>query len=289
LLRLTASVTKPPISMSNIHLTEPGGQPVAYPEEQAQALWSQGRLTSQTLYWREGMSEWRPVAELFGGPPPLFSSPPPLPRVSRWAKNPATLTRLLRIMLWVYLGMVILSALMSVASLATGRAAQVEIEELGLMEIVEVLVALAYLGVYVTTVVVFAMWIHRANRNARALGATHLHFTPGWAVGWYFIPIFHLWKPMQAMREIWHASRNPHAAPSDETPGIIGGWWGLWLLTNLLGQLSLRYTLSADTSRAMVVSEIISLISDCVDVGLCLVAGKLVTQIYHMQKAHAEA
>ena len=30
------------------------------------------------------------------------------------------------------------------------------------------------------------VWIHRANHNARQLGAADMRFTPGWAVGWYF-------------------------------------------------------------------------------------------------------
>jgi hypothetical protein len=218
----------------------------------------------------------------------LYSSPPPQVRRERWAKNPRTLTLLLRILLWVLLGVAIVSALISVSSLVTGRAAQVEIEELSLMDIVELLVALMYLGVYLATVVVFGMWIHRANRNARALGARHLEFTPGWAVGWYFVPILNLWKPMQAMREIWHASQNPHAGPDESTPAMISGWWGLWLITNFLGQLSFRYGLKAKTPQAMVTAEVIGLISDFVDVGLCIVAAKLVVSIYHMQRVHAE-
>ena len=49
---------------------------------------------------------------------------------------------------------------------------------------------------------------HRANYNARQLGAADMRFTPGWAVGWHFIPIAWFWKPYQAMTEIWRASVN---------------------------------------------------------------------------------
>jgi hypothetical protein len=275
--------------MSSIHFTEPGGQPAAYLEDQARTLWAQGNFTPQTLYWREGMAEWRPATEFFGGPPPLYSSPPPMTRGPRWAKDPTTLTRVLRIMLWVFLGMVTVSASISAVSLITGRVVQTEGEELTLMDMIELLMALGYLVVYLTTFVVFCMWIHRAHRNARALGATHLEFTPGWAVGWYFVPIFNLWKTMQAMREIWHASRSPQSGSSDETPTIIGVWWGLWLLTNFLAQVSIRYSLRAETPQGLVVSEIISLVSDVVDVALCLVAARLVAGIYEMQKLRAEA
>lgn len=35
-----------------------------YTETQLKAMWLNGLLTASTLYWCEGMAEWRPVAEL---------------------------------------------------------------------------------------------------------------------------------------------------------------------------------------------------------------------------------
>ena len=60
-----------------------------------------------------------------------------------------------------------------------------------------------------STGILVLTWIHRANHNARQLGADDMRFTPGWAVGWYFVPIAWFWKPYQAMKEIWLASANP--------------------------------------------------------------------------------
>lgn len=65
-------------------------------------------------------------------------------------------------------------------------------------------------GVAITTIILFAMWIYRANFNARSLGAQKMKFTPGWSVGYYFIPFLNLWRPYQAMKEIWKASKTPH-------------------------------------------------------------------------------
>jgi hypothetical protein len=156
------------------------------------------------------------------------------------------------------------------------------------MDVVDLLTALLGLVVYITTAVVFCLWTHRANRNARALGATQMKFTPGWAVGWYFIPIANLWKPRQVMREIWHASENPSAGPNDTTPTLVSNWWTLWLVTNLLGQVAFRYGLSATTPKDAMASEVFSLVSDFVQIGLCIVAVKMIKTIYEMQKSHAE-
>jgi hypothetical protein len=74
------------------------------------------------------------------------------------------------------------------------------------------MIGLAQFGTRITLIVLICIW-PRANRNARALGATGMRFTPGWCVGWYFVPIMNLFRPYQAMKEIWMAS-----VPSDATP-----------------------------------------------------------------------
>ena len=267
--------------MNTIHLAEPGQQPVAYPEDQARALWAQGRVNSQALYWREGMPAWRPALEFFGG----AGAPP---QMSRWAKNPATLTKTLCLLLWISLAMAVISTGHSGISIMTNQPPRAETDPISLRDIIELLLGLLNLVIFITTVVFFCMWTHRANRNARALGATHLQFTPGWAVGWFFIPIANLWKPRQVMREIWHASHNPQAGPDETTPTVVSNWWTLWLLTNILGQLAFRYGLQADTARGLMTSEVFRLVSSFVEIWLCFVAVKLITTIYEMQRSHAE-
>ncbi len=85
------------------------------------------------------------------------------------------------------------------------------------------------------TAVVFLMWIYRAHRKLPALGARELRFTPGWAVGWWFIPIFNASRPHQIVREIWRASDPAvtdalgwRQAPSSP---LIGWWWALFLVS----------------------------------------------------------
>ena len=96
----------------------------------------------------------------------------------------------------------------------------------------EYLVALATLFLYLATAVVFGIWIVRANKNARALGAKNLSASPGWALGYFFVPILNLWKPFKAMNELWHASHDPRNGKMafKEKSQIVLGWWGVWLL-----------------------------------------------------------
>jgi hypothetical protein len=85
-------------------------------------------------------------------------------------------------------------------------------------ELLYVGVSLLQLLIFIATAVAFLMWLHRAYRNLPALGATRLDTTPGWAVGYFFIPFANLVKPFQAVREIWHES-----APGGEAREGFGG------------------------------------------------------------------
>ena len=98
--------------------------------------------------------------------------------------------------------------------------------------------------VYIPTAVAFLMWMHRASRNLRALGAHGQRFSPGWAVGWWFVPIMFFFLPYQAMAEIWRGS-DPNQVEEDDlgwfdwrdrsVSSLLGWWWGLWIVSDLLG------------------------------------------------------
>src|SRR5262249_21379522 len=93
----------------------------------------------------------------------------------------------------------------------------------------------AGLGLVVSTIIAivfYCIWIHRAAKNLRALGRRGLAFTPGWCVGWFFVPFGNLVKPYQAVSEIWKAS-----APDADADGwrarsgssLVGLWWAMWI------------------------------------------------------------
>ena len=87
------------------------------------------------------------------------------------------------------------------------------------------------IGIRLVTAICFGMWIVRANRNVRALGAEGLPFTPGSAVGSFFIPILNLFHPYQAMRDLLKASRSPANWKVQPGSPLVPLWWALWLIT----------------------------------------------------------
>ncbi|MEL7190012.1 MAG: DUF4328 domain-containing protein [Pseudomonadota bacterium] len=115
--------------------------------------------------------------------------------------------------------------------------------ELGPIELIYSIVLLGNTASFLLSVVAISMWIHRAHSTLREAGRHDLQYTPGWAVGWYFIPFANLFKPFGAMRELWSES---HVAPDSygsESPGNLGIWWGAWIIGNILANISFRLTM----------------------------------------------
>jgi len=161
--------------------------------------------------------------------------------------------------------------------------------ELTPLDIIQMVVGGLQFVVYIATAIWFLRWVHRANRAVRHLGAAGLRYTPGWAVGWYFLPIVNLWKPYQAMREIWRASRNAPAWANQPSSPLLGWWWFLWVVSSSLGQASFRIALSADTAQELIFASGVTLASDVVDIPLCALAYLLIRRIDAMQNRQFEA
>ena len=148
--------------------------------------------------------------------------------------------------------------------------------------IVRVVAVLQFVAILVSGVLSLR-WIHRANWNARALGANGLEFTPGWSVGWYFIPLLNLWKPYQAMKQIWQASADPADWQLKTTPALLGWWWASWVAYSLLGNASFRAQMRGEDIDALITTNVITLLSDIAAIPLSILFLLLIQRIQDMQ------
>jgi hypothetical protein len=149
------------------------------------------------------------------------------------------------------------------------------------------LLGLGTLGVYVTLVVLFCIWIYRANCNARALGAQRMNFSPGWCVGWFFVPVMWLFKPYQAVREI-HRASDPEAGPLDwesrPTGSVVPLWWTVWLIAGFVGYAAARMSINAENAEAMITASWVMVGADVIDIPLALLAAAVVRGIHERQQ-----
>jgi hypothetical protein len=150
------------------------------------------------------------------------------------------------------------------------------------------IIGLIQLVLFIMVGVFILMWIYRANNNARALGTTEMEYTPGWSVGWYFIPIANLVKPYSAMKEIWKASSNPKDWNNQPVSPLLGWWWFFWIVSNALGRASYKLSSKAEEINDFIISNIVTQVSDAVDIPLCLIVVAIVKRVYEMQNSHSK-
>ena len=126
---------------------------------------------------------------------------------------------------------------------------------------------------FIAAAIAFLRWIRRASENLAPLGVGGQRFSPGWAVGAWFVPIVWLFRPYQVMAEIWRGSRpeidpeNPDAWTDFPASRLLGFWWAGWLLSSWIGTLVIRSLWSGDSSvddlimagQANIAADLISL------------------------------
>jgi len=154
------------------------------------------------------------------------------------------------------------------------------------------LLGLVTSGVSIATWVLFLVWTNLAAKNVRAFGQQGLEYTPGWCVGWWFIPIASLWKPFSAMREIWKASDPDSVGPnaskswmSSVVPATMPVWWGVYILNGFVAMGVTLANLDFSGSKATVTPGPSSFLSH----GMLGIAGVLLIVVMRQLAQRQEA
>jgi len=202
----------------------------------------------------------------------------------RFSKDPTSLMKFLKTMLWISLGISVLSLVsdfMQMNLLSAGTFSQAAAEA---NDSRQQIIGILYLLAFIITGIAFLKWIHRANSNCHGFGAQGMEFTPGWSIGYYFIPFLNLYKPYRAMKEIWKVSTNPTNWQNEKSSPLLGWWWALWLISGFLGQASFRMSMRADTISSLQASTMVSIVSEIIDIPLYIVAVSLISAIFTKQQ-----
>lgn len=152
------------------------------------------------------------------------------------------------------------------------------------------LISLAKFPVYTFAVVTFLMWLYRCYTNLPPLRSDNMEFSPGWAVGWWFVPFANLVKPFQAVRTLWSES-DPDFDPNHGflshvqagAPGFMALWWGAWLLSNITANIAGRLV-DPDSSTGLEAGAYAYLIAGALTFVAALLAVKVISVITDRQE-----
>jgi len=150
----------------------------------------------------------------------------------------------------------------------------------------------------IAVVVAFLMWFSRAYKNLASLGASGFRFTPGWAVGAWFVPILNLWRPKQIANDIWRAS-DP-SAPAEQAsawregaiPAVLTTWWIFWVISGYFGNVTARLAFAGNDAtdiRDADYADVGSLVLDAVAAALAIVVVSRMTRRLNERAARVES
>lgn len=149
------------------------------------------------------------------------------------------------------------------------------------------IVRIIQIVIFIVSGILILKWIYRANYNARQLGASGMAFTPGWSIGWYFLPIANLWKPYQAMKELWKASSNPQDWNTQSVSSLLPWWWFFWIVTNVFGQVSNQLMLWAKEINGLMYVNVVTMVMVVTGIPLSFIVIAIISRVYEMQMSHA--
>jgi hypothetical protein len=156
--------------------------------------------------------------------------------------------------------------------------------DVGLLDFAVLGAGLAQIVVSLTTIVLFLMWIHRAYRNLKPLRAKGLQYSPGWAVGAWFIPFANLFIPFRITRELWSKSDVETAefgflSSDSAVPSFFGYWWACWVASNIATNFSTRLSFRAETVAQGLGATWLSLIAELLSIPAALFAMRVISAI----------
>ena len=279
--------------MDAIYLRYPDGQMTQRSEEEARRLWKEGLMPNGTIYWQEGMSEWKPVTNWLGEYPVATENEVPgKPETGAFSYHflldPAGLTKFLQRLLWISVAIACIALIDDVVEFVQVQVGQMSPDQVATNDPIQGIVGLLQSGLGIVTGITFLKWIYRAYKNIQGFGAEGLRFSPGWAVGYYFIPILCLIRPVQVMGEIWRASDDPRNWSQRPGSWVVSSWWTLFLLYYAVTQVSLGIAIQAATNDQWTLAAVLAIAGDFFSIPLSITALRLVTEVYRRQKALVE-
>jgi hypothetical protein len=153
------------------------------------------------------------------------------------AKNPCGYRSASRLALWasvlfvVYAATATVAALLNVYQIAlldisrSGRTIPIVLAEA--QDARQYVITALEFGMELMAIFLLLVWLYRVSRNTWSFGIEGLQYTPGWSVGWFFVPIAGLVMPYNVFHELWRANKASDPERWRQAPAspLLGFWW----------------------------------------------------------------
>ena len=202
--------------------------------------------------------------------------------------------RVLLILSFVLLVASLSSNLVQLSIITRARSGQVTTEEASISDSRQQVIGVLQLLMLVATGTVFFVWFYSAHKNLSRMGLVNTAYRSSWAVWGFFVPFVNFVRPAQVMKEVWNESNparflSPEGkleASKNRMPAVVGWWWALFFVSNVLGNVAGRMALKADsTLDELSTLTILMLASDILEAASSVLAVYIVSRILFWQSA----
>ena len=100
------------------------------------------------------------------------------------------------------------------------------------------IVSTFYSVIYFSSIFIIGGWIYLSSKANHLLEIKNLKYSPGWCVGWYFIPFANLVIPYRALKQIYKASFNVENWQKIKIPHAFPAWWTTWIIGHMIAAVS---------------------------------------------------
>jgi hypothetical protein len=131
---------------------------------------------------------------------------------------------------------------------------------------------IAQFAVFVAVAVLFLRLLYKSAQKARGFSTPFTYVSPGWAVGYWFIPLMNLYRPLEVVKALFKACAAESGADAKPKAGeqLLGAWWAVFLLGNIAATILARSDNDFSTTDG-----VISYVEYDFGVNLLLIAGTL--------------
>lgn len=139
-------------------------------------------------------------------------------------------------------------------------------------------ISIVYLIAFIVSGVTFIQWFRRAYFNLGKLTTTEN--SEGWAAGSWFVPIISIYRPYQIMKEM---NDKTLGFLKSKTTDIIKDesqhiklWWGLWVVSNYVGNYVMKTAFKEDSIENLLNSTIANMILSLIGIPLAIVTVEVI-------------
>ena len=136
----------------------------------------------------------------------------------------------------------------------------------------------------------FFFWFYRVYANLQSFGLRRLEYSPGWAIGGFFVPFLNFVRPYEIADEIW--SWSFPASPDGRIPSKgtvpVKLWWGLYLAGNLSAYLPILLNTGPRVIGKLILIQRVALFGNVLWIAAAAATILLVKRIDDGQKSRFE-